>query len=67
MKRLQGQVKQLYKSLELSLNNISHIIMVFLDSRRKKQLQTCIQKLGLSDTSAVDWKLLDLALTHPTI
>ncbi|MDJ0508590.1 MAG: ribonuclease III [Crocosphaera sp.] len=41
--------------------------MVFLDSRRKKQLQICLQKLGLSDTKSVSWKLLDLALTHPTI
>lgn len=41
--------------------------MVFLDSRRQKQLEICIQKLGLSDTSSVNWKLLDLALTHPTI
>ncbi len=41
--------------------------MVFLDSRRKKQLQTCIQKLGLSDNLTVNWELLDLALTHPTI
>ena len=41
--------------------------MVFLDSRRQKQLEICIQKLGLSDTSSINWKLLDLALTHPTI
>lgn len=41
--------------------------MVFVDSRRKKQLETCLQKLGLSDTLAVDLELLDLALTHPTI
>ena len=41
--------------------------MIFLDSRRQKQLQTCIQKLGLSDTTSVDWKLLDLAFTHPTV
>ncbi|MGK7941873.1 MAG: ribonuclease III [Crocosphaera sp.] len=41
--------------------------MIFLDSRRQKQLQTCIQKLGLSDTSPINFKLLDLALTHPSI
>ncbi|MDJ0845399.1 ribonuclease III [Crocosphaera sp.] len=41
--------------------------MVFLDSRRKKQLETCLQKLGVSDSLAVNLELLDLALTHPTI
>ena len=37
------------------------------DPRRKKQLQKLIQKLGLPATSKVDWSLLDLALTHPSI
>ncbi|NES80209.1 MAG: ribonuclease III [Moorea sp. SIO2B7] len=37
------------------------------DLRRKKQLQKLLQKLGLSDTTKVDWSLLDLALTHPSI
>ncbi|MEA5509095.1 ribonuclease III [Crocosphaera sp. UHCC 0190] len=41
--------------------------MAFLDPRRDKQLRNFIQKLGLSDTISVDWELLDLALTHPTI
>lgn len=37
------------------------------DPRRTKQLQTLIQKLGLPPTAPVDWSLLDLALTHPSI
>ena len=37
------------------------------DPRRNKQLQKFVQKLGLPETGAVDWSLLDLALTHPTI
>jgi ribonuclease-3 len=37
------------------------------DPRRKKQLQLFIQKLGLPETSPVNWSLLDLALTHPSI
>ncbi|MBE9117017.1 ribonuclease III [Lusitaniella coriacea LEGE 07157] len=37
------------------------------DPRRIQQLQKLLQKLGLSDTKAVDWSLLDLALTHPSI
>lgn len=41
--------------------------MAFFDPRRKKQLDTFIQKLGLTDTVTVNWELLDLALTHPTI
>ncbi|MEM8780532.1 MAG: ribonuclease III [Cyanobacteria bacterium P01_G01_bin.49] len=41
--------------------------MVFFDPRRKKQLENFSQKLGLSDSLAVNWELLDLALTHPTI
>ena len=41
--------------------------MTLKDPRRKKQLQKLVQKLGLSDTAPVDWPLLDLALTHPSI
>lgn len=41
--------------------------MTFFDPRRKKQLQTFVRKLGLSDTVKINWELLDLALTHPTI
>ena len=37
------------------------------DPRRKKQLQKFIQKLGLPTTAPVEWSLLDLALTHPSI
>lgn len=40
---------------------------MFADPRRKRQLQTMLQKLGVADTAAVDWSLLDLALTHPSI
>ena len=35
--------------------------------RRIKQLKQLIQKLGLPETVKVDWNLLDLALTHPSI
>ncbi|MBE9166934.1 ribonuclease III [Pleurocapsales cyanobacterium LEGE 06147] len=37
------------------------------DLRREKQLQKLVQKLGLPATASVDWSLLDLALTHPSI
>ncbi|MEL6929322.1 MAG: ribonuclease III [Cyanobacteria bacterium J06600_6] len=37
------------------------------DPRRKKQLQKLVQKLGLSPSEPVDWSLMDLALTHPSI
>lgn len=37
------------------------------DPRRRKQLQKLAQKLGLSPTDPIDWSLLDLALTHPSI
>ena len=40
---------------------------MFADPRREKQLQKLIQKLGLPATATVDWSLLDLALTHPSI
>ena len=40
---------------------------MFEDPRRKKQLQKFIQKLGLSATEPVNWSLLNLALTHPSI
>ncbi|MBE9125912.1 MULTISPECIES: ribonuclease III [unclassified Coleofasciculus] len=38
-----------------------------VEPRRRKQLQTLVQKLGLPDTIPVDWSLLDVALTHPSI
>lgn len=37
------------------------------DPRRQKQLRTLAQKLGLSATAPIDWSLLDLALTHPSV
>jgi ribonuclease III len=37
------------------------------DPRREKQLRTLVQKLGLSATAPIDWSLLDLALTHPSV
>jgi len=37
------------------------------DPRRQKQLQKLVQKLGLSANEPIDWSLLDLALTHPSI
>lgn len=40
---------------------------MFEDPRRKKKLEKLIQKLGLSITAPVNWSLLDLALTHPSI
>ncbi len=40
---------------------------MFQDPRRKRQLQQLITKLGLPKNSPVDWSLLDLALTHPSI
>lgn len=41
--------------------------MTFIDPRRQKQLRQLVQKLGLPDNSPVEWALLDLALTHPSI
>lgn len=40
---------------------------MFKDPRRQKQLQLLVQKLGLSATAPIDWSLLDLALTHPSM
>ncbi len=40
---------------------------MFEDPRRQKQLKLLIQKLGLPGTAPVNWSLLDLALTHPSI
>ena len=37
------------------------------DPRRKQQLQKLVIKLGLPATASVDWKLLDLALIHPSV
>lgn len=35
--------------------------------RRQTQLESLIQRLGLSEKARIQWHLLDLALTHPTI
>jgi len=35
-------------------------------SRRSRDLKKLVQRLGLTDTTNVDWNLLDLALTHPS-
>lgn len=40
---------------------------MFTDPRREKQLKILIRKLGLPATAPVNWSLLDLALTHPSI
>lgn len=40
---------------------------MFIDPRRQKKLKILIQKLGLPASSPVDWSLLDLALTHPSL
>ena len=40
---------------------------VLSDPRRKDQLQRLVQKLGLSKDAPINWFLLDLALTHPSI
>lgn len=41
--------------------------MTFTDPRRQKQLRQLIQKLGLPELTPVQWGLLDLALTHPSV
>lgn len=38
-----------------------------VDPRRSKQLERLVQKLGLLETTTVNWSLLDRALTHPSI
>ena len=43
------------------------LIMTLKDPRRQKQLQQFVQKLGLPENVPVQWALLDLALTHPSI
>lgn len=35
--------------------------------RRQKQLQSLVQKLGISAPAPIQWRLLDLALTHPSV
>ena len=41
--------------------------MVGINPQRQRQLQKLVARLGLSPTVTVNWHLLDLALTHPTI
>lgn len=36
-------------------------------ANRQKQLQTLISRLGFPETLVVNWDLLDIALTHPTM
>ncbi len=36
-------------------------------ANRQKQLQNLISRLGLPETTIVNWELLDIALTHPTM
>ena len=38
-----------------------------LDPHRLKQLQTLVLKLGLPKNAPVNWRLLDLGLTHPSV
>ncbi|PSP18406.1 MAG: ribonuclease III [Cyanobacteria bacterium QS_8_64_29] len=40
--------------------------MVATDARRRKELARLVQHLGLAEQDAIDWQLLDLALTHPS-
>lgn len=35
--------------------------------RRQRQLETLVHKLGLPKEAPINWQLLDLALTHPTV
>ncbi|MBZ8182728.1 ribonuclease III [Oscillatoria salina] len=37
------------------------------DSRRSKELEKFLFKLGLTNTEKIDFSLLDLALTHPSV
>ncbi len=40
--------------------------MILPDPRRQKQLQQFVQRLGLPEQAPVQWRLLDIALTHAT-
>jgi ribonuclease-3 len=35
--------------------------------RRQRQLESLVQKLGLSEAAPIKWQLLDVALTHPSV
>lgn len=38
-----------------------------LDPRRQQQLSNLVKKLGLAEQASINWSLLDLALTHPSV
>lgn len=38
-----------------------------LHPQRQRQLEKLVQKLGMDENPPVQWSLLDLALTHPTV
>jgi ribonuclease-3 len=38
-----------------------------LDPRRQQQLSNLVKKLGLLEPAAINWSLLDVALTHPSV
>ena len=40
--------------------------MTLSTPNRQRQLNKLVSKLGISDPSAINWALLDRALTHPT-
>ncbi|BAQ63719.1 ribonuclease III [Geminocystis sp. NIES-3709] len=41
--------------------------MEIKDTRRTRELLKLLQRLGIEDVSRIDWSLLDLALTHPSV
>lgn len=41
--------------------------MAQLTEKRSQQLQELVHKLGIPDPSVINWSLLDLALTHPSV
>lgn len=41
--------------------------MTLFYPRRQKQLQSLVNKLGIPTSAQINWQLLDLALTHPTV
>lgn len=41
--------------------------MAIQDQRRKRELLKLLDKIGVKNLSAVNWSLLDLALTHPSV
>ena len=41
--------------------------MAQINPKRLIQLQELVEKLGITDTTAINWVLIDLGLTHPSI